>query len=48
MFRARLFRMMYFWLLKSSEISFYETEASFIFPLLEMVRLNIGYITNSS
>lgn len=34
--------MIYFWILKSEEISFYEAEASFIFPLIELTRAAFG------
>lgn len=38
-FRSDLMKMVYLWILKSKEIDFYETEAAFMLPLLEMVRL---------
>lgn len=43
-FKADLFKMMYFWILKCGEVDFYSTEASFVLPLLEMVRLQIGVV----
>lgn len=43
-FRSDLFRMVYFWILKCKEIDFYETEASYMLPMLEMVALQHGLI----
>lgn len=40
-FHSDLLKMNYFWILKSAEVDFYETEASFTTPLLEMLRLKV-------
>lgn len=39
--------MMYFWILKSAELEFYQTEASYIIPLLEMTRLQVGLLKDN-
>ena len=36
--------MNYFWVLKSGEVDFYESEASFVIPMLEMVRMKFKSI----
>lgn len=36
--------MLYFEMLKSEELDFYETEASYVLPMLEIVRLNVGKV----
>ena len=46
-FKADLLKMHFMHILKSAEIDFYETEASFVFPMLETIRLNIMKINKN-
>lgn len=43
-FKSDLLKMHFMHILKSAEVDFYETEASFVIPMLETIRLNVNKI----